>query len=488
MITESRESVHPKRLRQVFHIFDIVYGSGTILSRTNSLDSIFKPSSVAVVGASLNPEKTGHIILKNIIDGGFRGSVYPINPGAHEILGLRAYGSLLDVPGDIDLVVIVVPAKVVPDIMKEAGEKKAGGAIIISGGFREIGNDRLEQEVINVARSSGIRVIGPNCQGVNYTGSNLCASWPLIKAKGKMAVISQSGTVGAALGEWAEADGIGISSYISLGNKADVSETDLIDYFSRDPNTDVISLYVEGTGDGRKFMKVCRDAVERKPIVVLRPGRSDKGRKAAESHTKSIAGSHRIFHAACRQVGITSAKTIEDLYDFSKVLMCARKRRSLLDRMDPYKVAILTSSGGSGIIAVDCAEEIGVEVPDLSEEAVTRLRNTLPPHCITRNPLDLTGDTPAERYEAAVLELSSSVQVDAFLLVFGDPIPRASEVVARLRSGLVSIGSDAEIVVCYIGGGTVGQVEVLRMHQQGIPVFPTPERAMRAIGALAGRY
>lgn len=469
------------------HKIKIVHRSGTALPRTNSLNSIFKPSSVAVVGASANPEKTGHIILKNIIEGGFRGSVYPINPGAHEILGLQAYQSLLDVPGDVDLVVIVVPAKVVPDIMKQAGEKKAGGAIIISGGFRETGNDDLEQEVINIAKSFGIRVIGPNCQGVNYTDSNLCASWPLITAKGRMAVISQSGTVAAAIGEWAEADGIGVSSCVSLGNKADVNELDLINYFSRDPSTGIISLYVEGTGDGRRFMEVCRDAIERKPIVVLRPGKSSKGRKAAESHTKSIAGSYMVFHAACRQVGVTSAKTIEDLYDFSKILMYTKNRRLLKERTDPYRVAVLTSSGGSGIIAVDCAEEIGVEIPDLSKEAVARLREVLPSHCITRNPLDLTGDTPAERYETAVLELSSSAQADAFLLIFGDPIPRASEVVGRLRRDLALRGSDTEIVVCYIGGGTVGQEEVLHMHQQGIPVFSTPERAMRAIGALAGK-
>ena len=465
-----------------------MHRSGVRLLRNESLDSIFKPSSVAVVGASANPEKIGHIILKNMVDGGFKGSIYPINPGADEILGLRAYPSLLDVPGDVDLVVVVVPAKVVPSTMKQAGEKKAGGAIIITGGFREIGNDSLEQEVIDIAKSLGIRIIGPNCQGVNYTGSNLCASWPLIKAKGKMAIISQSGTVGAALGEWAELDGIGISSCVSLGNKADVSEIDLIDYFSHDPNTGVISLYVEGTGDGRKFMEVCRDAVRRKPIVVLRPGRSSKGRKAAESHTKSIAGSHRIFHAACRQVGIASASTVEDLYDFSKALMFAKERRLLPGRMDPYEVAVLTSSGGSGIIAVDCAEEVGIEIPDLNEEAVIRLKEVLPSHCVVRNPLDLTGDTSAERYETAVSELSSSTDVDAFLLIFGDPIPRADQVVARLKSSLVSKNSDAEIVVCYIGGGTIGQEEALSMHRQGIPAYPAPERAMRAIGALAGKF
>lgn len=462
----------------------------------DALDRIFKPSSVAVVGASANPEKTGHTILKNILDGGFAGRVYPINPSGGEILGLQAYPLLSSVPGQVDLAVIVVPAKIVPDVMRQAGDKGVGGAVIISGGFREVGNDGLEREVIETARSFGIRVIGPNCQGVNYTASGLCASWPLITHKGGMAVISQSGTVGAALGEWAEDEGIGISAFVSLGNKADVNEIDLISYFGKDPSTKVISLYMEGTHDGRRFMDACREVLKSKPMVVLRPGRTEKGRKAAESHTKSIAGNHMVFDAACRQVGITRAGTVQELYDFSKALMFAERRTMRTSaRRKPYRVAVLTSSGGSGIIAADAAQECGIEVPDLGVEATERLKAALPSHCVVRNPLDLTGDTPAERYETAVAELVASDDIDAFLLIFGDPIPRASEVVTRLRDRLRAEGngpeSDTErapeIVVCYIGGGAVGKDESAWMHRAGVPVFPTPERAVRAIGALAGR-
>ncbi|MEW6229757.1 MAG: CoA-binding protein [Bacillota bacterium] len=454
----------------------------------DALDRIFKPSSVAVVGASANPEKTGHTILKNILDGGFAGRVYPINPGGGEILGLQAYPSLSGIPGQVDLAVVVVPAKVVPDVMRQAGDRGVGGAVIISGGFREVGNDDLEREVTTIARSFGIRVIGPNCQGVNYTASGLCASWPLITRKGGMAVISQSGTVGAALGEWAEDEGIGISAFVSLGNKADVDEIDLISYFGKDPNTRVISLYMEGTQDGRRFMEICREALKSKPVVVLRPGRTEKGRKAAESHTKSIAGNHMIFDGVCKQVGITRAGSVRELYDFSKALMFAERRAMrTAARRKPYRVAVLTSSGGSGIIAADAAQECGIEVPDLGAEAMERLKAALPSHCVVRNPLDLTGDTPAERYEVGVSELASSEEVDAFLLIFGDPIPRATEVVTRLKSGLKSNGRAPEIVVCYIGGGAVGKDESARMQKAGIPVFPTPERAVRAIGALAGR-
>ncbi len=462
-----------------------------------------------MVGASANPEKTGHTILRNILDGGFAGSIYPVNPGGGEILGLRAYPSLSSVPGRVDLAVIVVPAKAVPDVMRQAGEKGVGGAIVISGGFREVGNEGLEREVIEAAKASGIRVIGPNCQGVNYTASGLCASWPLITRKGGMAVISQSGTVGAALGEWAEDEGIGISAFVSLGNKADVSEIDLVAYFGKDPNTRVIGLYMEGTRDGRGFMEVCREALKSKPVVVLRPGRTEKGRKAAESHTKSIAGDHMIFDAACRQVGVARAGTIQELYDFSKALMFSGQEerqevhqevqqeggwepRPGAARRRPYRLMVLTSSGGSGIIAADTAQECGIEVPDLGAETAERLKGVLPSHCVVRNPLDLTGDTPAERYETAILELASSEEIDAFLLVFGDPIPRASEVVARLKAELGSRrapggGPAPEIVVCFIGGGAVGKEESARMSRAGVAVFPTPERAVRAIAALAGR-
>lgn len=460
-----------------------------IVSKKKDLDIFFRPSSVAIVGASSNSEKTGHIILKNIIDGGFEGAIYPINPGAKEILGLKTYSSLLDAPSDVDLVVIVVPAAVVPDVMKQAGEKKVGGAIIVSGGFREVGNIELELEVLNIAKSFGIRVVGPNCQGIVYTAAKLCAFWPLIKKRGEMAIISQSGTVAAALGEWAEKDGIGISSCISLGNKADVSETDLIEYFSNDSSCSVISVYVEGTQDGRRFMQVCKEANEKKPIVVFRPGRSKKGRIAAESHTKSIAGSFEIFKAACYQVGICLAGTIEELYDFSKALMYTRMPRAMAvkRKSDPFKVVVLTSSGGSGIVSVDCAEDLGIDIPDLENSTISKLKEMLPRHCVVKNPLDLTGDTPAERYETAVLEIASSSNLNAFLLVFGDPISRSSEVVGRLKSSISESKKTIFIVACYLGGGQIGQEELLKIHQLGVAVFPTPERAMRSLGAIAGK-
>jgi acetyl coenzyme A synthetase (ADP forming)-like protein len=438
----------------------------------NSLESLFNAKSVAVVGASGNPEKTGHIILKNIIDGGFKGKVYPINPKEEVILGHMCYKSITEVPGDIDLIVIAIPAKFVPKVMEDAGAKQVKGAVIISGGFREVGNTQLEEEVINAAKKYGIRVIGPNCQGFNYTPNKLCATWPLIKRKGPIAVISQSGTAGATIEMLADSEYLGVSAFVALGNKSDVSEIDLIDYFCGDTETRVISLYVEGVKDGSKFMETGRRAVQTKPVVVLKPGTTEKGRKAAESHTKSIAGMDQIFDGVCRQLGIVRANDITELYDYSKAL-------GFLKRPKGNNMLIATSSGGCGIIATDTAENCGVNIADLSEGIKEQLREVLPDQCVVSNPLDLTGDATAERYKQAMEIAIEDPNIDIYMLIFGDPIPGAFEVVKELWSK-----TDKPIVVTYLGGGQTETEEVSKMHKNGIPVFPTPERAVKAVKAI----
>ena len=444
-----------------------------MVNKIKKLNGFFKTKSIAVVGASTNPEKTGNIIMKNIIDGGFKGQIYPINPKGSEILGWSCYPSLIDVPIDkIDLVIIVVPAKFVPGVMEDAAKKQATCAVIISGGFREAGNDDLEVSVIETAKKYGIRFIGPNCQGITYTPNNLCAAWPLMKSKGNMTIISQSGTVGAAFAGWAKEDNLGLSSFVSLGNKSDIDEIDLIKYFSLDQSTKVIGMYLEGAKDGRAFMKIGRSIVNKKPVVVLRPGRTQKGSIAAQSHTKSIAGDYRVFDAACKQTGIIKADTVYELYDFSKIF-------SLCKTPKGNRCLIITSSGGSGILATDVAEKNNVDVVSLESETKDILHQSLPPHCIIGNPLDLTGDTNAERYYEVVKKLKSVDYIDIVLLIFGDPIPNAADFAKRMKDEV-----SQEIVACYIGGGDIQTKEVLNLHQAGIPTFPTPERAMRAISSL----
>ncbi|MDR0840879.1 MAG: acetate--CoA ligase family protein [Christensenellaceae bacterium] len=438
----------------------------------DTIRSLFYAKSVAVVGASANPSKTGYVILKNILEGGYAGAVYPINPGSESILGVPCAASLGDVPGAVDLVVIVVPARAVPDVMRQAVQKGAKGAIIISGGFREIGNAELEAEVMAIAEAGGIAVIGPNCQGVNYLPNKLCASWPLIETRGAMAVVSQSGTIGAAMGGWAAEDGLGVTATVALGNNSGVPVIDLMQFFAQEDDVRVIALNIEGVRDGRQFMEAARAVLQKKPLVLLKPGRTAKGAEAAQSHTKSIAGSDAVFDAACRQIGLIRAEGIAEFYDYSKIL-------SLLPKPAGRRLAILTSSGGSGILAADVAEDLGIALPPLGEEAVQALREKLPPQCVLANPLDLTGDATADRYRVALEALSAYDVADCFLLIFGDPIAGAAEMADAVRQKL-----GKPIVVAFLGGGEVEKQEVPLLIRAGIPAYPTPERAVRAIGAL----
>jgi acyl-CoA synthetase (NDP forming) len=436
----------------------------------DGLTKLFHGRAVAVVGASTSPGKLGHEILANIVNGGYEGAVYPVNPKADEVLGLRAYPSVSACPTGLDLAVVVVPAPLVPGVLREAAAKGAGAAIIISGGFREAGREDLEAEILAVARETGLRLIGPNCQGINYRPNKLCASWPLVAAQGSMAVISQSGTVAATLAGWAVDEGLGISATVSLGNQVDVCETDLIEYFARDTETKVMALYLEGAKEGRRFLEAASRAVSSTPIVVLKSGRTKAGQRAAASHTSSLAGRDEIFDAACRQVGIVRVSDIESLYDSAKAL-------ESLDLAGGDRVMVITSSGGCGILATDEAESCKLRIPSLPPDAVKDLGEAgLLPTAILSNPLDLTV-APAEHFEAAVTVAERYKLADTYLLIFGDPIPGAAEVVQRLRAQM-----GARFAVAYLGGGDVEKDERLLMHAAGIPVFPTPQRAMRAIG------
>lgn len=438
-----------------------------------NLYNLFHAQSIAIAGASENPDKTGHTIMKNLIEGGFKGKIYPINPRSSEILGWPCFSSITAIPIEkIDSVIIVVPAKFVIGILENAAAKHASCAVIISGGFREAGNEELEKDVVETAKKYGIRFIGPNCQGITYTPNNLCATWPLMKLGGHMAIISQSGTVGAAFAGWSEDDNLGLSSFVSLGNKSDIDELDLIQYFSQDTPTNVIGMYLEGVKDGRKFMDIGTSIVNKKPIIALRPGRTKKGSIAAQSHTKSISGDYKIFDAACKQAGIIRADTVYELYDFCKIL-------SLCKTPTGNRCLIITSSGGSGILATDVAEQNNVDIVSLDVRAKDILQQSLPPHCIIGNPLDLTGDTNAERYYEAVKGVSTADYVDIILLIFGDPIPEAAHYVKQMKQEV-----NKEIVACYIGGGAIQNKEIQNLHDAGIPTFPTPERAMKAIAAL----
>jgi acyl-CoA synthetase (NDP forming) len=438
----------------------------------SNMDRFFNARTVAVVGASTNPDKLGHVILANILAGGFTGHVYPINPKEKKILGTPVYSSMDDIPEKLDLVVIVVPAALVPGVLRQAAAKGAGAAIIISGGFREAGRIDLEKELLEISVETGIRLVGPNCQGINYIPNKLCASWPLITMQGNMAVISQSGTVAATLSGWAEEEGWGISTAVSLGNQIDVNETDLIYTLAGDDNIKSIALYLEGAKDGRKFLDASENLIAKKPLIVLKSGRTAGGQRAAASHTKSLAGRDEIFDAACRQSGVVRANDIESLYDMSKAL-------ASLQMMGGNRLMVITSSGGSGILAVDNAEMHGLFVPSLPVGTVEKLRQAeIPPNATLANPLDLTVAT-AQEYKNALQVLVQEDLADLYLLIFGDPIPGAAGTAEWLRQ---QVGP--RVAVAYLGGGLVEKEERIKLHQAGIPVFPTPERAVVALGSV----
>lgn len=445
---------------------------------SEGLHRLFHARSVAVVGASANPNKLGHIILSNILEGGFEGDLYPVNPRGGEILGLTAYSSVSDVPGKLDLVVVVVPAPYVAGVLREASHRGVRASVVISGGFREVGRDDLEAELVSIARESGLRIIGPNCQGINYRPNKLCASWPLVDATGPLAVISQSGTVAATVAGWAADEGLGITATVALGNQVDVCEADMIEFFSRDRNTRAMALYLEGARDGRRLMRTLKDVGARKPLVILKSGRTSAGQRAAASHTRSLAGRDEVFSGACRQCGVVRAPDLESLYDSAKAL-------GTLVPLRGNRLLIVTSSGGAGILAVDESERSGLSVPPLPRSLVEELQGRdLPPTAVLANPLDLTMSTAAD-FDAALSVIARHDIADVYLLVFGDPIPGATHVARRLRDVVGRC-----VAVAYLGGAEVEKAERVSLHTEGIPVFPTPEQAVRAIGAAAwvGRF
>jgi acetyltransferase len=428
---------------------------------SDSLQALFRPNGLAVIGASAKPGKLGFTILKNILDAGFGGPVVPVNPKGETILGVPSVKSVDDIPSGTDLAVVIIPAASVPATILQLGERKVRAAIVITGGFAESGADgaRLQEELKRNAAQCGIRVVGPNCQGVNYPHHGLCASWPLITRKGAMAIASQSGTVGAALIDWAAEEKLGFSAFVSMGNRVDVDEADLIEFFASDPNTKVITLYIEGVKNAGKFLAAVRAC--QKPIVIFKAGRTEQGRKAAESHTRSLAGKDEIYDAVFRQLGIHRAASLEELYDFSKAL-------AYVPAPAGPRMLIVTSSGGSAIIATDVAEENGLRVSALPTSLASRLREILPSHCIVGNPLDVTGDGDAERFRRVIA--ASREDYDVVMTIFGDPIPGASKILEPGRPDLVA----------YLGGADVERAERLLLHEKGIAVFPTPERAVKA--------
>jgi len=438
------------------------------LPGVSQLDGILRPKSVAVIGASTSPDKLGHEILKNILDGGYQGAVYPINPKADTILDLPCHTNVKELQEPPDLAVLIIPARFVPQAIQDCGEKGVKGAVIITGGFAEAGaeGEELQQQTTEVARKFGVRLIGPNCQGVNNPHHPICASWPLLTYPGKVAVISQSGTVGAAMMDWFSEEKLGVSSFVSMGNRADVDEADLIDYFNQDENTEVIAAYLEGIKRPVQFLEVM-DRLQ-KPLVVLKSGRTPKGKVAAESHTKALAGADAIYDSLFKKYNVCRAYTIEEFYDFTKAFAYLKPPKG-------NTIVFITTSGGAAILGTDQAEQEGLDAAPLPEQVVEAITPLIPAHAIKANPIDLTGDATAQMFGDVIREARD--HFDTLGVIFGDPVEGASEVVTPATNELV----------IFLGGADVERRERERMHIKGIPVFPTPERGIKALAQVMDR-
>lgn len=443
------------------------------------LDSLLEPQSVAVVGASANADKIGYKILKNIVDAGFKGNIYPINPKADEILGRKAYPSVKDVPGDVDVAVIVVPAAAVPQVIEESAREGVKGAVVISSGFRDAGPDgaALEKKILDSAIAGSLRVIGPNCQGVSNPRTGFCATWPLILGIGDVAVISQSGTIALEIPSFLARNQLGYSKAIALGNKSDVDEADLISYLADDEDSKVIVVYSEGMRDGRKLMKAIGKASRRKPVLFLKGGKTEAGRRAVKAHTGTLAGRTEVFNAAVKQSGGMIVKSLEELCEAAKTL-------STLPLPKGNRILIVTSSGGSGILASDACEEANLELAKLLPSTVERLRKRLPEWCIIGNPLDLTGNALSypNHYAEVLDEIHGDGSVDIVLLIYGDPIQGSFKAVQASLGKAKSMG--LPVAVCYLGGAEVQVEEVNKFQEYGVPVFDEPSKAIVALGYL----
>lgn len=445
--------------------------------KTETLKAIFNARKLAVVGVSSNPLKDGYTTLETIVNGGFDGRLYPVNPRGGEICGVKVYTDLDEIQDTLDAVVIIVRADIVPKIMAQAAKKGAKGAIILSGGFRESGREDLEDEILAVAEKFNIKIMGPNIQGINYLANKMCAMmFPVIKMQGPLCIISQSGTVTAGLCEWAEADQFGISAAINLGNKTELCESDYIDYFCEDENTGTIAVYIENIKDGQKFLKSIEGAVPKKPVAVLRSGRSKAGIRAAVSHTGALAGDYAVFESACRQYGAFPTDNLTQLYDAAMGMGSLKPPKG-------RRVFIISSSGGVCTLSTDEAESNGLTVPLLPEKLTTELKNLdlFSPLANLSNPMDLV-ETIGEHFLAAARLVDQHNAADIILLAFGDPVPESINLIKTLNKELT-----ASLAVSYIGGGTQEQETRLTLQREGIPVFASPERALSGIAASVYR-
>jgi len=442
------------------------------------LEMFCDPQAVAVIGASRRPGKLGYSVLENVIQHGYKGAIYPINPKADEILGYQCYPSVQAVPGRIDLALILIPSQYTAATLVECGEKGIKGAIIMSAGFREAGHEgwKQERELVAIAHRYGMRLVGPNCLGIIDTVASLNASFAVgMPARGSIAFMSQSGALCTALLDMALSEQVGFSRFVSLGNKADADEITFMKAWKGDPHTRVIAAYLEGIEEGKEFTRIATEVSREKTIIAIKSGSTNAGARAVSSHTGTLSGSEAAYHAAFRQSGVLRARSIQDLFDYS--IAFARQPLLLDDR-----IAIITNAGGPGIMAADACERAGLQLASLEHDSVDALGKGLPAAVSILNPIDLLGDASADRYGLALSTVLDDPNIGGVIVIVTPQAMTEIDNTAKLI-GECSKASGKPVFGCFMGSGTVASgIEVLNSYQ--VPNYPVPERAVAAMAAM----
>ncbi|NYZ77629.1 CoA-binding protein [Candidatus Micrarchaeota archaeon] len=440
------------------------------------INKILEPKSIAVVGASQAPEKVGHVIVRNLIEGRYGGKVYPVNPKYDKLLGMKCYHSVLDVPGNIDCVIIATPAPTIPAIMEECAKKKVGGVLMLSGGFEEVGRRDLADAVRKIAETNSIPTIGPNCLGVfnpyNHVDSIFFPMYKLGRpGPGNVSFITQSGAVGSVIIDAAGYYGIGIAKFISYGNATVLDETDLLGYLAEDRKTEIIIFYLEAVKDGRRLLAKMTEVNKKKPILVLKAGRGAAGQSAALSHTGNIAGSYLAYQAAFRQAKVTEARSIDELFDLMRIF----GQPPAMGK----KMGVITNGGGLGVLTIDAVEEEGLAAAGLGEETIASLKKVLPSYGNIGNPLDLIADATVELYEKAIEEYMKDGGVDFIIICVLFQTPPMNE---RIVNVLVNAAEDKRkpIAVVSVGGAYTESYKKI-LESRGVPTFGSPNSAVKAI-------
>ncbi len=452
------------------------------LSSVELMTRILKPRSIAVIGASSKPGKVGYATVKNLVDGGFKGKIYPINPKAPEILGLKAYPSVKAVPDEIDLALISIPAKMVPDAIRELGEKGVPAAVVFSSGFGEIGNYELDEELKKAIKESGVRVIGPNTFGVYNPHMNMSAAFTVsYDYKGVIALTCQSGGVGMGILGYARSRRLGLSALIGFGNKIDLNEADVLEYFAQDENTKVIAMHMESVKNGRRFIEVLKKVTPIKPVVILKAGRTSYGVRAAKSHTGAIIGQDEVVDAALKKAGAIRVKGLEEMFDTARAL-------AMLPLPQGDNIIVVTGAGGLGVILSDAIADHGLKLMEIPEDLKEKFRKYVPEFGALGNPVDITGASPPETYRETILTAVRDPRVHAVILGYWHTIITPPDVFADVVIEAVKAMKEEGIekpIVASLSGDVQVEEAARKLEEHGVLAFPySPERAVAALAAV----